>query len=122
MRTPITVSYALPSPSTNTVSVDSPVATSSSGATVRTSGSPMILTGNIYQDQSNKAHNNFSWNLSINGGYAPYQVSVDWRDSTVLGKQPVVFASAISLNHTFASTGYYPVNTKEPEVRTVAPE
>lgn len=53
----------------------------------------------------------WDWNASINGGVAPYEVTVDWRDGAVAAIRRDD-GKLFTLNHTFAGEGNY-----EPLVR-----
>lgn len=74
-------------------------------------GQQFTLTS-LYALRGANPNEQLNWPISINGGTAPYALSVDWGDgkpSTLYSEQ---FAGNVVINHTYSSAGTYVIIIK----------
>lgn len=77
-----------------------------------TTGIPLLTLSSIYARRGANPGEQLIWPMSINGGGAPYAVSVDWGDGkpATLYSQP--FAGSFTASHVYDSPGTYVVIVK----------
>lgn len=95
-----------PSPDSNVVTV------TYSNAQFENTGVPLLSLTSPYARKGANPGVEIVWPIIINGGTAPYAVSVDWGDGsgTVLLSQ--TFAGTFNIKHTYKSAGIYTVIIK----------
>lgn len=66
----------------------------------------------LYALRGANPNEQLNWPISINGGTAPYALSVDWGDGkpSTLYSEP--FAGNVVINHTYSSAGTYVITIK----------
>ena len=76
-----------------------------------TFGSRVSLTSDYARRGANPG-DELTWPITINGGTAPYALSVDWGDGKPTDLQSVQFADTVTLKHVYGSAGTYAVIVK----------
>ncbi|HSX29973.1 MAG TPA: PKD domain-containing protein [Candidatus Saccharimonadales bacterium] len=77
-----------------------------------TSGIPLLTLSSIYARRGANPGEQLIWPMSINGGTAPYAVSVDWGDGTQPTLYSEPFAGSFDTSHVYKSPGTYVVIVK----------
>jgi hypothetical protein len=111
----IQVIYTPPvvAPTTSTVgSTSAPTAVSSASPTVANpvGSAPLLLTSD-FQFHTFTAAQTFTWQLDLEGGTPPYDVSIDWGDDSS-SKLRFPGDPIFSVQHRYTAAGYYPVVVK----------
>jgi hypothetical protein len=76
---------------------------------------PPILVSD-YNFHSFQANNEFSWDVQIRDGLAPFHLLVDWGDNTTFNYF-IKAQQTLTIRHTYKKAGYYTVNTKLTDAR-----
>jgi len=104
----ITVTYNPPAPPPSS-SGGSTTPAASSGNNYGSSGSPQpLLLNTDFRFQAFTVGNTFNWNLTIQGGVAPYGLHADWGDRTT-SDDTYSHQGTVTISHTYTKPGYFPV-------------
>ena len=77
-----------------------------------TSGIPLLTLSSIYARRGANPGEQLIWPMSINGGTAPYAVSVDWGDGSPPKLYSEPFSGTFTTSHVYNSPGTYVVVVK----------
>ena len=103
-------------PTTSTTSSSSSTSTTSSNSSIPISSTSSqsvlpLLANSQFQYQATQVGQQFSWNISINGGVLPYTLTVQWGD----GSQSVLTLKTdptFVITHIYKNAGNYVINIK----------
>jgi hypothetical protein len=104
----VNVTYAPPAPTAPPSQSGAPVSKLASPSST-TSDQPLRVSSD-YHFQAFDSDSDFSWQITLVGGTAPYDVHLEWGDSqsgTMMAKNRV-----FNITHVYKTTGYYPVKIK----------
>ncbi|HEX7962986.1 MAG TPA: PKD domain-containing protein [Candidatus Saccharimonadales bacterium] len=75
-------------------------------------GAPQFTLSSLYALRGANPNEQLNWPIIINGGTAPYALSVDWGDGKAATLYSEPFAGNVIINHTYNSAGTYVVIVK----------
>jgi PKD domain-containing protein len=76
------------------------------------SGVSQLTLSSVYALRGANPGEQLNWPISINGGTAPYALSVDWGDGKGATLYSEQFSGLVTVSHTYASAGTYTVIVK----------
>jgi hypothetical protein len=93
-------------------SPNSNIVTVTFNAPVSNSGSSILFLTSDYAERGANPGQVLTWPITINGGTAPYAVSVDWGDGSTDELLSEQFSGTVNLTHVYSTAGTYTILIK----------